>query len=526
MDHADVLFLHVPKLKNYYRPFHHFIWINFLPMGLLGLADSLHREGIATEVVHLGVELIEDPHFSILDYVRHRGPRVVAMDLHWHHQIFDAMELAKKLKAEFPHLFLLLGGFTASFFHEEIMKNFDTVDGVIRGEAEVPLLELVRALLRKEEDLFSIPNLTWRRKGKILVNPLSYVASEEDLNRLSFNNFSLLKNYPTYIRYIGQPFYVTGISKEKNFFLYSRRSPVYHLTVGRGCPTQCTWCSGNIPSQMTVTGRREVTYRGTEEVLQTIQEAISYGYETFHICFDPSPEKAEYFVKLFARIRDEGLKMECCFESFGLPTPELAKSFKDAFPGPRSSLILSPDVGSDRLRKIHKGYSYSNRALMDCLDHLERQGIFFDVFFTIGVPFETAEDLEQTLLLQKRIRSCYRNLRGIRTYTIEMEPGSPWQIDPEAFGVETRLKGFIDYYHYHSGNENVFSSLGYWLPSSFLKAENEVDFERKLQEIKCRNFCFLHPDVRRSSTPFWGRRFCDLSSLFWKVKGLTGRKIP
>ncbi len=525
MEKVDVLFLHVPKLNNYYRPIDQFIWINFLPMGLLGLADSLHREGISTEVVHLGVEWIEDPHFSILEYLRQKNPQIVAIDLHWHHQSFDAMEWVKKIKASFPHIFVLLGGFTASFFHEEIMKNFDAVEGIIRGEAEIPLLELTRALLKKEEDLFSVPNLTWRRKGRILINPLSYVASEEDLNRLSFNNFPLLKNYSTYIRYIGQPFYVKGVSKKKNFWMYSLKSPIYHLTVGRGCPVQCTWCSGNIPSQMTITGRKKVTFRGIEEVLQTIQEAVSYGYETFHICFDPSPQNPDYFLKLFSRIREEGVKMECFFESFGLPTPDFIKSFKETFPGPKSLIALSPDVGADRLRKMHKGHFYTNQALMDCLDQLERRGVYCDVFFTVGVPFETAEDVQQTLQLQKKIRDRYSNVRGIRTFTIEMEPGSPWHLDPEAFGVETRLQNFMDYYHYHSGKENAFSSLGYWLPNYFPEAKNEMDFETRLQKVRCRHFCFIHPNARRSSTPFWGRRLCDLSTLVWKVKGLTGKKV-
>ncbi len=524
MERVDVLFLHVPKLSNYYRPIDQFIWINFLPMGLLALADSLHREGISTEVVHLGVEWIEDPHFSVMDYIRQKNPQIVAIVLHWHHQSFDAMESVKKIKTTFPQIFVLLGGFTASFFHEEIMKNFDAVDGIIRGEAEVPLLELTRALLQKEEDLFSVPNLTWRRKGRILINPLSYVASEEDLNRLSFNNFPLLKNYPTYIRYIGQPFYVKGVSKKKNFWMYSLKSPIYHLTVGRGCPVKCTWCSGNIPSQMTITGRKKVTLRGIEEVLQTIQGALSYGYETFHICFDPSPQNPEYFLKLFSRIREEGVKMECFFESFGLPTPDFIKSFKETFPGPKSLIALSPDVGSDRLRKIHKGHAYTNQALMDCLDQLEKCGVFCDVFFTFGVPFEKAEDVQQTLQLQKKIRDRYSNVRGIRTFTIEMEPGSPWHLDPEAFGVETHLQNFMDYYHYHSGKENAFSSLGYWLPNYFPAAKNEMDFETRLQKIKCRHFCFIHPNARRSSTPFWGRRLCDLSTLVWKVKGLMGKK--
>jgi radical SAM superfamily enzyme YgiQ (UPF0313 family) len=114
------------------------------------------------------------------------------------------------VKAAFPAIYVLLGGFTASFFHEEIMRNFDAIDGIIRGEAEGPILELANALLQGKENLFPIPNLTWKRKGRVFINPLSYVASEKDLNNLSLTNFSLLKNYSTYIRSIGQPFYVKG----------------------------------------------------------------------------------------------------------------------------------------------------------------------------------------------------------------------------------------------------------------------------------------------------------------------------
>jgi len=519
----DCLFLHVPKLKNYYRPIDQFIWINFLPMGLLGLADLLSRHQISTEVVHLGVEWIEDHHFSILDYLKEKNPKIVALDLHWHHQSYDVLEVARKVKEAFPSLYLLLGGFTASFFHEEILRNFDVVDGVIRGEAETPILELVRALIEGRGDLFSIPNLTWRRKGRVLVNPLSYVASEEDLNRLSFTNFPLLKNHSTYIRYIGQPFYVKRVSKERNFWMYSLKSPIFHLPVGRGCPVQCTWCSGNIPSQQTITGRKEVTFRGIEEVLRSVREALSYGYETFHICFDPYPRRPDYFLNLFSRIREERIQMECFFESFGLPTNDFIRSFKETFPGPKSLIALSPDVAPDRLRRFHKGNHYTNEDLIRCLEQLKNYGVFCDLFFTIGVPFEREEDLRQTIQLQKNIRSHYPNVRGIRTFTIEMEPGSPWHLDPEAFGIKTSLKNFMDFYHYHSGEESAFSSLGYWIPDYFPGVRDAMGFEERLQKIKCRHFCFIHPNARKSSSPFWGRRLCDLSSLFWKTRDWIGK---
>ncbi|HYA92622.1 MAG TPA: radical SAM protein [Thermodesulfobacteriota bacterium] len=524
MGRPDIIFLHVPKLINYYRPVNHFIWINLLPMGLLGLADLLQRCGISAQVVHLGVEWIEDHNFSILEYLREKAPRIVAMDLHWHHQSFDVMEHVKKIKAASPQTYILLGGFTASFFHEEIMRNFDGVDGIIRGEAEAPVLELASALLQGKGDLFSVPNLTWRRKGRILINPLSYIASEKELNQLSFTNFPLLKNYPTYIRYIGQFFYVKGVSKQKNFWMYSLKSPIHDLTVGRGCPFQCTWCGGGRSSLETITGRKEVTFRSVERVLQSIKEAIAYGYETFHICFDPYPQRPQYFLDLFARIREEKIRMECFFESFGLPTINFIRSFKATFPGPKSLVALSPEVGSERLRKMHKGHSYSNHALLESLDQLKAEGVFCDLFFTLGIPFEKEEDVQQTIRLQKIIRHRYPNVRGIRTFTIEMEPGSPWHLDPEEYGVKTSLSQFMDFYHYHSGDKSAFSSLGYWIPDYFDDERDEKGFEEALQEIKCRHFCFIHPEARKSSTPFWGRRLCDLSSLFWKIKELTAKK--
>jgi len=524
MEKVDCLFLHVPKFNNYYRPIDQFIWINFLPMGLLGLADLLQRKQISTQIVHLGVEWIEDRTFSILDYIRKTNPRIVALDLHWHHQSFDVMEVVKQIKSTLPHIYILLGGFTASFFHEEIMQNFDMVDGIIRGEAEIPLLELCMAILQGKEDLYSIPNLTWRRKGRVLINPLSYVASEQDLNNLSFNNFPLLKHYSTYIRFIGQPFYVKGVSKEKNFWMFSLKSPIYHLTVGRGCPVQCTWCSGNIPSQKTITGRKEVTFRGVEEVLQSIQEAITYGYETFHICFDPFPQDPDYYLHLFSRIRKEKIKMECFFESFGLPTPEFIRSFKETFPGPKSFIALSPDTGDERVRRIHKGYAYTNQALMACLDRMKEHQVYGDVFFTLGIPFEGEEGIHETIRLQKEIRTKYPNVRGIRTFTIEMEPGSPWYCETEKFGIQTSLRNFMDFYHYHSGDENTFSSLGYWIPNYFKDEKDEKGFEKALHKIRCNHFCFIHPNARRSSTPFWGRRLCNLSSLFWKAKHLREKR--
>jgi len=520
---VDVLFIHVPKFKNYYRPIGEYIWINYMPMGLLALADLLAREGYATEIVHLGVEWMEERDFSIIDYIAQRGPKVVALPLHWHHQSYEVIEYCRRIKEAFPGVFLLLGGLTASFFHREIIQGFPWVDAIIRGEGEIPLLRLAEAIMRGG-DLADVPNLTWRNGEKVAENPLDYVASQEALDGLCFTNFALLKNSQTYINWVLLPFFVKGVSKKRNRLFFSLKSPMFHLPVGRGCPVNCTWCGGGKAAQRLIADRQGVIFRDIEKVIASIKEAINWGYETMHISFDPYPQRPDYYLRLFSRIREERLKVEFFFESFGLPPKEFIDGFAQTF-GPRSLLALSPESGSEEVRRRNKGYSYTNQELWDCLEYTGEKGVKVDLFFSLGLPYEREGDLEETARLIAYIRRHFPHVQGIRTFTIEMEPGAPWQLQPEKFGVRTDLRTFSDFYYYHKEGGGGFGAFGYYIPGYFsdLGEDAEWEFQRKLQEIKCRRFCFIHPNARKSSSPFWGRMLCRTSAMMGKLGGWWGK---
>jgi radical SAM superfamily enzyme YgiQ (UPF0313 family) len=509
---VDCLFVHCPKFNNYYRPIGEYTFINYLPMGVLALADLLDREGYATEVVHLGVEWIEDQGFSLIDYIAQKRPRIVALPLFWHPQSYEVLEWARRVKEAFPEVFLLLGGLTASFYHREIMERFPWVDAVIRGEGEIPLLQLTEAVL-KGSDLAAVSNLTWREGDQIVENVLDYVASQEILDGLNFTNFALLKNHRTYIDWVLMPFFVKGFSKERNRLFFSLKTPMFDLMVGRGCPVNCTWCGGGRDAQQSINGRRKVIFRDVEKVMESIREALRWGYETMHVCFDPYPRRPDYYLTLFSRISEERLPVEFFFESYGLPTREFIDSFAQTF-GPRSLIGISPESGSEEVRRRNKGYSYTNQELWDCLEYTREKGVKVDLFFGLGLPFEHEDDLDKTARLIARIRRHFPNVQGFRTFTIEMEPGAPWHLHPEEFGVKTTLQTFADFYHYHKEEEEGFSAFGYHIPGYFpdVAADAGGEFQRRLQEIKCRRFCFIHPDARKSSSPFWGRMLCRASS--------------
>jgi radical SAM superfamily enzyme YgiQ (UPF0313 family) len=85
---------------------------------------------------------------------------------------------------------------------------------------------------------------------------------------------------------------------------------------------------------------------------------------------------------------------------------------------------------------FHKGYPFTDKALMGCLRQLKEHRVFCDLHFTLGAPFETEDDHRETIRLQRKIRRQFSNVRSIRTVPLEMEPGSPWYTNPEALGQD------------------------------------------------------------------------------------------
>src|SRR5271157_3236297 len=89
---VDILFLHVPKFKNWYRPIDHFSFILYHPIGLLGLADYARQNGFSSRIIDLGIEHGKNGPIDYGALVSRHCPLLNAITLHWHFQAFDAIE--------------------------------------------------------------------------------------------------------------------------------------------------------------------------------------------------------------------------------------------------------------------------------------------------------------------------------------------------------------------------------------------------------------------------------------------------
>ena len=458
---TEILFLHVPKFRNYYKPIGEYSFILFPPVGLLGLADYLRRNGRSTEIIHLGVERLKHGEIDLERILAERNPAIVGLGLHWHFQAYDVIEVARKIKQIRPDTAVVLGGFTATTFAEEILKTHDCVDFVIRGESEVPLLELHRQY-RCAKAYDQVPNLGYRDGPSVKLNPVTYVADEALLESTCFTDFTLMKDYPIFVESFSRYMNITGLSEslQRCILLYHRKA--YPVFLGCGCLNACGYCGGSRESQVNICGRTWLSLRSVEAVAASLEDIQRFGFELALLSYDPLPSTLaeSFYLELFEQVKQRGIRLAFDIERWNLPTRKFIQAVRDTLPS-GSVISLTLNSASEKVRKKNNGFAFDNRSLEECLAMMDEEGVNCLLFFAIGLPFETAADLQATADYHEYLRKRFKRVK-LMTSMIEIEPGSPVSNNPEAFEVRLHRSTFADYYQYHSlPDRNQFQEAGY-----------------------------------------------------------------
>jgi len=97
-----------------------------------------------TRIVNLALKMLNRDDFDAEKFIEKLKPGVFAIDLHWLVHVQGSLEVAKICKKFHPDVPVVLGGLSATYFSEEILKKFPEVDYVIKGDSTEPLmLELI-----------------------------------------------------------------------------------------------------------------------------------------------------------------------------------------------------------------------------------------------------------------------------------------------------------------------------------------------------------------------------------------------
>jgi radical SAM superfamily enzyme YgiQ (UPF0313 family) len=150
------------------------------PVGLTSIASYLSANHYNVQIVNLAYLMLEDKNFDVEFYLSRLHPRIFGIDLHWLPHAQGALAVAEIVKRCHPDTPVIMGGLSASYYHEELVA-YPFVDFVLRGDsAEEPCRQLLAAL-RTQSPLTDVENLTWTgTDGQVRINPLSFVPADLD----------------------------------------------------------------------------------------------------------------------------------------------------------------------------------------------------------------------------------------------------------------------------------------------------------------------------------------------------------
>jgi radical SAM superfamily enzyme YgiQ (UPF0313 family) len=440
-----------PASKKFGRPY------GLIPMGVPALVNLLRDHGIDVRGINFPMEKRLDPGFNLRAWLHHhREARLVLIDLHWYEHCYGAISVAEVVKQVIPDAWVVVGGLTASAFAGEILRDFPVVDFVIRGDAERPLLALAQTLIESgvkanDEDvildLSEVPNLSYRRRGKVVENPRTYCATPEDFADFNFVDLDWLRREDSY--YVHEYLVIDmdvahRASEGEDVSEYRGR----WLTTARGCDFECSYCGGARSAHEAIAGRRGIVPVPVETIVEQIKHLMEH--DVIQVCFsyDLAAMGKRYWRKLFRTLRKETIKIGLYNEFFQLPPSGFMKEFVRTADMEHSSVALNPYSGSDRVRRLN-GKRYGVAQLLNALDELNLYDIPIIVYFSLNLPGEDEEAVQETIDLARSIYDQYPHSRlKILNSCHTVEPLSPMEQRPERYDVEVQWHTFRDWYEY------------------------------------------------------------------------------
>jgi len=433
----DVVFVHPPASTDKILHFNFFkrkdrdttSEFSIIPMGLFSMASCLEDLGYSTKIIDLALEKAMQPQKSNKELINAMLGRIdsqiFAIDLHWFVHSAGAIEIAKLLK-EKTDAKVILGGFTATFFAEEILRKYDFIDYIVLGEGEPVLPKLISSCLRSSE-MRSKKGVAFRKGSLIVRGEYSYV---KDLNKLNCTRLDLMDKWMYYLK--------SGPSGYRHTY-----KPSFWLPIGRGCSKNCIWCGGSREGYYVVTGRPELAYREPERVAEDITILSSkYNVKIIKLSHDPELFGKKYWQKLCKEVRDRGVDIGLYWESFSLPSMGFVREALKTFNVIHTAVTL--DSINDEVR-FREGRTYTNREFYKFMDRIRDLEVFVDIYFLIGLPGDSEEDVLKIPEFAKRILSKYKNAWIAPPFPYTIDPHAPMALRPKDYCIKKIFKSFDDY---------------------------------------------------------------------------------
>ena len=199
------------------------------------------------------------------------------------------------------------------------------------------------------------------------------------------------------------------------------------IEIQRGCSRGCRFCQAGMIY-------RPVRERPQEEIIKAVGEIITNcGYNEISLvslCTSDYPGIDKLVANLFNRYQEHNLILSLS----SLRTDRFSVRLVDSLPsGRKTGLTFAPEAGSERLRQTINKYVSEDEVLQTAAAAFDKGWASLKLYFMLGLPNETIDDIKEIVQLVDKIGSLGRQTKGKRPQirlslsTFIPKPHTPFQ---------------------------------------------------------------------------------------------------
>jgi len=297
---------------------------------------------------------IEEIQMVVKLYVKKNSPSIVGITSTTI-SYTSAAKIAKAVKEASPETKVVIGGIHVTFLPQETLEECPWIDIVVKGEGEIPMLELAN-----NAPLSEIQGISWRKNGKIIHNETGEPLPGEKIPIPAYDMLDMTKYS-----------YVV-------------------LMISRGCTFRCSWCEVPYIQSKTFRDREKEKIKAELDLALSLNPNLEIRFED-----EFAGVRKNETIEILEYIRSKNLSAGQ-FRAVTRPTrldKELILKFKEAG---CTNFYIGMESGSDDILRLNKR-GFSTKHILETAKMMEECGMLFHSGFILGLPGETTETLYQTL---------------------------------------------------------------------------------------------------------------------------------
>ncbi len=369
-----------------------------MPLGILYIGQVLKENG--HEVTLYDHNVTGASIDTIVTWLQKKDPDVIG---------FTALSanlptcnmIAKRMKQWNPNIFIVYGGYAATFCAKEITNNYEYVDFCVRGEGELTITDLLDTIARKRE-FSQVLGITYRQGGKTFENQDRPLI--QDLDTIPIPDRKLYRQT----------------------YAFSGKSTT--LITSRGCPYRCRFCSCRTYA------RGKWRRRSIENLIEEMLYLEAAGFEELLFTDDCFNANVKRTLKLCKLMKKE--KLDFAWHAVGRIDKSNVNFLRTMERAGCKSLVYGIESANQRILDYYGKMTTTDMAIT-AVKNSKKAGLdYIGAGFIIGAPIETREEVINTIKFGLKLQKY--GLTTPQFQILFLSPGT--ELYQECFE-----KGYIDY---------------------------------------------------------------------------------